>query len=140
MSGQRFPPGALPPAVEAAHPTWDEEPEQPMAEIGMSETTGQLRSGVHLPHYGPTWRRLNLPTAARLVEETGFDSVWLSDHVVLSQDPASRYPFSRDGAFFLPADADWLEWTTLAGYLAACTSTLEIGVGVCVLPLRHPCS
>lgn len=72
------------------------------------------------------------------MESLGFDSIWLSDHIVLVEDAASPYPFSEDGRFILPADEDWLEWTVTAAYLAANTSSVEVGVGVCVLPLRHP--
>lgn len=98
----------------------------------------RLHWGLHLPNYGEAWGAPGLGDMAVLVEQAGFDSVWLSDHVVLVEDVASRYPFSSDGSFFLPPDQDWLEWTTVAGYLAARTSRVEIGVGVCVLPLRHP--
>lgn len=101
-------------------------------------TSPALRWGLHLPNYGEAWGAPGLGDMAVLVEQAGFDSVWLSDHVVLVEDVVSRYPFSADGSFFLAADQDWLEWTTVAGYLAARTSQVEIGVGVCVLPLRHP--
>lgn len=98
----------------------------------------RLHSGVHLPNFGPNWQEIDLAGSARLVEEIGFDSIWLSDHIVLVDGAASTYPFSADGQFFLPADADWLEWTATAGFLAAHTRSIDIGVGVCVLPLRHP--
>lgn len=101
-------------------------------------TERRIATGVHLPHYGAHWRTPDLATRARLIEQAGLDSVWLSDHVVLIDNPRSRYPFSDSGDFLLPADADWLEWTVTAGYLAASTERIDIGVGVTVLPLRHP--
>lgn len=101
-------------------------------------TDRHVASGVHLPHYGRQWRDLDLAGSARLLEELGFGSVWLSDHVVLAEDPVSRYPFSVDGVFSQPPDQDWLDWATTAAFLAARTTTLEIGVGVAILPLRHP--
>lgn len=100
--------------------------------------SSSLTSGVHVPNYGPQWRTIDLAESARLVEQLGFDSLWLSDHIVLIEGARSRYPFSADGEFFLSADADWLDWVTTAAYLAALTSTIDIGVGVSVLPLRHP--
>jgi probable F420-dependent oxidoreductase len=75
---------------------------------------------------------------AELVEQSDLDGVWLSDHVVLMSGSTSKYPFSEDGSFFLEPDSDWLEWLTAAAYLAAATERVELGVGVCVLPLRHP--
>jgi probable F420-dependent oxidoreductase len=100
--------------------------------------TGELHSGVHLPNYAPWWREPGIQTMARLVEEAGFDSVWLSDHVVLADDVRSRYPFSTDGAFFTDPGTEWLEWLTTAAFLAGVTERVDIGVGVCVLPLRQP--
>lgn len=98
----------------------------------------ELKSGVHLPNYAPWWREVGLETMATLVEEAGFDSVWLSDHVVLVDDARSRYPFSADGGFFAEPGTEWLEWLTAAAFLAGVTSRVDIGVGVCVLPLRQP--
>lgn len=103
----------------------------------MAETR-ELRSGVHLPNYGPWWREPGIETMARWVEEAGFDSVWLSDHVVLMDDIRSRYPFSSNGKFFLDSGTEWLEWLTTAAFVAGVTERVGIGVGVCVLPLRQP--
>lgn len=94
------------------------------------------RTGVHLPNHDPP--RLGMRAMAALVEEAGFDSVWLSDHIVMPEGIRSRYPFSDDGVFFAKPEEDWLEWLTCAAYLAAATERVEIGVGVCVLPLREP--
>ncbi|WP_183094999.1 TIGR03619 family F420-dependent LLM class oxidoreductase [Nocardioides stalactiti] len=95
-----------------------------------------VRSGVHLPPSPP--RGTSYDTAARMVEDLGFDTIWVSDHALLVRDSQSRYPFSEDGRFFLPPDADWYDWTTTLGYLAAATSHIGLGVSVAILPLRHP--
>jgi probable F420-dependent oxidoreductase len=91
---------------------------------------------VQLPNYGTGASEIG--AMAAVAESAGFDSVWLSDHVVLVADAASRYPFSSDGKFFLAPSEDWFEWAVTAGYLACATHEVEIGVGVAVLPLRHP--
>ncbi|UFS98528.1 TIGR03619 family F420-dependent LLM class oxidoreductase [Nocardia huaxiensis] len=75
---------------------------------------------------------------ATLVEEAGFGTVWLADHTVLIEDPASRYPFSADGVFLQPADEDWYDWLVTLSYLAAVTDRVRLGVCVAILPLRHP--
>lgn len=97
-----------------------------------------LHTGVHLPNYGDAATSPGVAAMAELAERAGLDSVWLSDHVLLVEGARSRYPFSPDGSFFLPPESDWLEWTVTAGYLAAIAPRVEIGVGVAVLPLRHP--
>lgn len=95
-----------------------------------------MRTGVQLPNYGAG--ASDIGAMAAVAESAGFDSVWLSDHVVLVANAASRYPFSSDGQFFLEPSEDWFEWAVTAGYLASATHRVEIGVGVAVLPLRHP--
>lgn len=97
-----------------------------------------IYTGVHLPNYGVAASDPGMAPMAQVAERAGMDSIWLSDHVVLFEQPKSQYPFSPDGSFFLPPGGDWLEWTVTAGYLAAVTERVEIGVGVGVLPLRHP--
>ena len=43
-----------------------------------------LRFGYHLPVWGPAAGRDALVTMARRVEALGFDSVWASDHLVMT--------------------------------------------------------
>lgn len=97
-----------------------------------------MHTGVHLPNYGAAASVPGVQTMAQLIELAGFDSIWLSDHVVLVENAQSAYPFSSDGDFFQPLDDDWFEWTVTAGYIAAATERVDIGVGVAVAPLRHP--
>ncbi|MGI8677618.1 MAG: TIGR03619 family F420-dependent LLM class oxidoreductase [Jatrophihabitans sp.] len=99
-------------------------------------TGRRTRVGVHLPNYGTAASDPGMAAMAQVAERAGMDSIWLSDHIVLFERPESRYPFSTDGEIYFPPDSDWLEWTVTAGYLAAVTEHIEIGVGV--LPLRHP--
>lgn len=74
---------------------------------------------------------------AAAIEEAGFD-VWLSDHVVLIEEPRSRYPFSDDGEFFVAPREDWYEFVATAAYVAGVTTTADVCVGVCIAALRHP--
>ena len=56
-----------------------------------------MRIGAKLPDFGPDIHEIPLGEAARLAEDAGFDSVWVTDHVVMVRDAASPYPFSPDG-------------------------------------------
>ncbi|MCB1039915.1 MAG: LLM class F420-dependent oxidoreductase, partial [Acidimicrobiales bacterium] len=40
-----------------------------------------------------------LRAVGRGVEERGFESIWLPEHVVLFDDYESQYPYSPDGRF-----------------------------------------
>jgi probable F420-dependent oxidoreductase len=93
-----------------------------------------MRFGLALPQYGyslPGGEPITFDACAawaRRAEELGFDSVWLSDHLL--------YTFSRYGAGSEPIAA--LEpMTTLAG-IAAVTSRVRIGSLVLCAPFRHP--
>src|SRR5258708_26120917 len=69
-----------------------------------------------------------MPDAKALVEygvkmeQLGFDSIWVWDHVLLGVDP--NFPI--------------IESLTLLTAIAARTKTIKLGTGILVLPLRNP--
>lgn len=102
----------------------------------MIRSTPAPTVGVHLPPQPPAGLRFD--EMARLVEGSGFDSLWLSDHCVLVEGATSRYPFSEDGRFFQSPDSDWFDWVVTLAFLAAHTSRVRLGVSVAIVPLRQP--
>ena len=80
------------------------------------------------------WRATaeHIEATARAAEGGGYDSLWVSDHVVMPRQHTSAHgaPFKVEEAFLEPL-------TTLA-YLAALTERTELGVSVLVLPMRQP--
>ena len=72
------------------------------------------------------------------LEERGFESVWVAEHVVMFDDYASKYPYSDDGRFPGGEDTGLLEPLTALAYLAATTDTLRLGTGICLVPQRNP--
>ena len=94
--------------------------------------------GIHLPPNEDDTGGLRLADMAELAESAGFESLWVSDHTALIAESKSRYPFSETGEFMLPPDANWYDWVVVLSYLAARTTTLRLGVGVAVVPHRHP--
>lgn len=72
------------------------------------------------------------------VEDRGFESIWVPEHVVLFQDYASAYPYSPDGKFPGGADSGMLEPLTALTYLAAVTDRVRLGTGICLVPQRNP--
>jgi probable F420-dependent oxidoreductase len=77
-------------------------------------------------------------TLGPALEERGFESVWLAEHVVLFDDYDSRYPYSPDGRFPGGGDTGLLEPLTALGHLAALTDTLRLGTGICLVAQRNP--
>lgn len=73
----------------------------------------------------------------RIIEERGFHSIWVPEHVVFFRDYASRYPYSENGK--LPGNPDGvMEPLTALTFLAAHTERVRLGTGVCLVPQRNP--
>ncbi|MGN6695568.1 MAG: LLM class F420-dependent oxidoreductase [Aquihabitans sp.] len=79
-----------------------------------------------------------LRAVGRSVEERGFESIWVPEHVVLFEDYASDYPYSPDGKFPGGADTGMLEPLTALTYLAAVTDRVRLGTAICLVPQRNP--
>ena len=75
---------------------------------------------------------------ARRADELGYDSIWLSDHVVLPRRPRTPYPYAPGGRFPFAWDAPVYEPLVMLNALAAATRRAKLGIGVLVMPLRHP--
>ena len=97
-----------------------------------------MEIGAHLPVYGAAATRDGLLLAARRLEALGYDSLWVSDHVVIPWEIRSRYPYNATGDFPLSPGTDFLEPLTALTLAAAVTSRVRLGTSVLVLPHRHP--
>ncbi len=75
---------------------------------------------------------------ARQAERLGFDSVWVTDHVVLPRERRTPYPHNDSGGFPYTWEQEIFEPLTLMAALATATERVEIGVSVLVIPYRHP--
>ena len=67
---------------------------------------------------------------AKLAEDLGYESLWSGEHMALPDPqvpPSHRVPKHR---FFDPVVA--------MAYLAANTTTIKLGLGILILPQRHP--
>jgi probable F420-dependent oxidoreductase len=97
-----------------------------------------MRFGCHVPMFGPIATRENVLAFARRMEELGYDSLWVSDHVVLPYTIRSRYPYNATGDFPLPAQTAFLEPLITLGLVAGVTERVLLGTTILVLPHRHP--
>lgn len=98
-----------------------------------------VRIGVRLPSTGPDPVRLGVPAMAQRLEAAGFDSLWVSDHVVMTATwDRSHYPFSDDGTMTWDPTIAYHDALTVLAMAAAVTTRVELGTAVLVLPLRQP--
>jgi probable F420-dependent oxidoreductase len=72
------------------------------------------------------------------LEERGFESLWVAEHVVLFDEYESRYPYASSGRFPGGGDTGLLEPLTALAFVAATTSTLRLGTGICLVSQRNP--
>jgi probable F420-dependent oxidoreductase len=72
------------------------------------------------------------------VEERGFSSIWSAEHVVLFDAPNSKYPYTKDGVPPFDPDDNFLEPFSVLSFIAATTSRVRLGTGICILPQRNP--
>ena len=85
------------------------------------------------PTVDPEWVRTVATTAERL----SFSTIWAPEHVVLLNEYASKYPYSS-GKFPAPTDTPIADPFTTLAYAAACTSTIRLATGICLVPEHNP--
>jgi alkanesulfonate monooxygenase SsuD/methylene tetrahydromethanopterin reductase-like flavin-dependent oxidoreductase (luciferase family) len=86
---------------------------------------GGLHFGLIVPNYGALLGVEELTRVTVAAEEAGFDSAWVTDHVMV---PAEHAPVYGNVAEALVA----------LGFLAAQTSRIELGVSALVVSQRNP--
>ncbi|HTO53015.1 MAG TPA: LLM class F420-dependent oxidoreductase [Myxococcota bacterium] len=97
-----------------------------------------MRLGVFLPFATPLADGPFLRAVGESAEAAGFDSLWVAEHVVLFDEYESKYPYSANGKIPAGGTAGILEPFGALTYLAACTSRIRLGTGICLVPQRNP--
>jgi probable F420-dependent oxidoreductase len=97
-----------------------------------------MRIGVRVPSAGPLPGEVGIPALARSAEAAGFESLWVSDHVVMPESFASRYPFAADGRATWPSDTPYVDALVALALIVAVTERATVGTAVLVLALRNP--
>jgi probable F420-dependent oxidoreductase len=95
--------------------------------------------GISLPGRGPLAKPDPVLTLAARADTLGYDSIFVTDHVVLPVSMArSVYPYSATGQLPGGAAQDYLEPLAMLGALARTTKRSRLGTSVLVVPYRHP--
>lgn len=92
--------------------------------------TGPLKIGLYALNSSPAFQPEALARVAPLVEELGYDSVWVGDHPVLPDPPGTESPFDPRTILADPI--------VVLSFLAAVTSRVRLCTGLIILPLRNP--
>lgn len=98
-----------------------------------------MKFGIVYANAGPTAVDPDLAVQlAQIAEESGFESLWTVEHVVVPAGYESQYPYSKSGKMPggeespIPDPLIWLTW------VAAATRTIRLATGVMILPQRNP--
>jgi len=79
--------------------------------------------------------------AARLVaaaDKTGFDSIWVGDHLAMPASHRSPYPYTPDGTVPVPADFAFCDPLIHLAWLSNYTPRMLLGTAVLLLSVRNP--
>lgn len=84
-----------------------------------------MKFGITIPLHRGVDVQVNIELAKR-AEKLGFDSIWISDHVILPEKYKDRFSDTLYDPF------------VILGYLAAHTDKIKLGTSVLILPYRNP--
>lgn len=98
-----------------------------------------MKFGFSLPGRGPLATPDTVLRMATKADALGYDSVFVTDHVVLPASMArSVYPYATTGRLAGGAAQDYLEPLAMLGWLAHATKRIRLGTSVLVVPYRNP--
>jgi alkanesulfonate monooxygenase SsuD/methylene tetrahydromethanopterin reductase-like flavin-dependent oxidoreductase (luciferase family) len=80
----------------------------------------------------------SLARSGRAVEEIGFDSIWMGEHLVWPEAYRSLWPYSPDGSVTPDPRREHLEIFETPAFLAAVTERVGFGTGIAIVPQRNP--
>ena len=79
---------------------------------------------------------------ARIAEDAGFDSVMISEHIVLGPDASDKGVMANPRAYALPGNQDpltpWPNSLMLLSAMASVTNRIRLVASAVLAPLRHP--
>jgi probable F420-dependent oxidoreductase len=84
--------------------------------------------------------QMAVPAVAQRAEAAGFDSLWFSDHVLMTRSPASEHRAADPvtGARAYPVEPDMVDAVVGMAAAAAVTSRIRLAPSVWISPYRHP--
>jgi probable F420-dependent oxidoreductase len=97
-----------------------------------------IKIGAYMPSAGDLPAQHGIHGLATRLEQAGFSSLWVSDHVVMPARIGAAYPFAKDGKATWDTSIPWYDAMIVLGMVASATQKVELGTAVLVLPLRHP--
>ncbi len=95
-----------------------------------------MKYGIHTFTRGPTRDPDPITTLASACDRLGFDYYGVSDHVIVSAQIDSTYPYTEDGSWPGASDTDCIDCLTTLSFVAATTKRVRLLTSVMVIPHR----
>ena len=97
-----------------------------------------MKIGVFSTFMSPTCTQEMVADFGRRAEQTGLESIWIGEHVVLFDNMEFPYRASKDGKVPVPPGGGLLDPTPVIGILGAVTKRLRFATGITLVPQRNP--
>ena len=97
-----------------------------------------MKYGIHTFTRSPTRAPKSIARLSNTCKRLGFDYYGVSDHVVVSAQIGSTYPYTEDGSWSGASDPDCIDCLTTLSFVAAHTERMRLLTSVLVIPNRPP--
>ncbi len=97
-----------------------------------------MKFGISLFNRGALSRPDHMTALTQRAEALGFDTVAVSDHIVIPKVETDNYPYHPQGRFPHDMSFDYFEPLATLMYLAGATRTIRLGTSVLIIPYRNP--
>src|ERR1700704_3858321 len=109
-------------------------PSEAAASIMKSRTVSHMKIGITAIGIGKAARPGTIRMVAEHAERLNIATLWAPEHVVLFDNPASKYPYTDDGRFLAGSTINLLDPFIGLTYAAAHTQRLRLATGICLVP------
>jgi probable F420-dependent oxidoreductase len=97
-----------------------------------------MKIGITAIGIGKAARPGTIRAVAENAERLNIATLWAPEHVVLFDNPTSKYPYSDDGRFLAGSTISLLDPFIGLTYAAAHTERLRLATGICLVPEHTP--
>ena len=97
-----------------------------------------MQLGINLVNRGPLARPDFMVQFAQRADALGYNSLTISDHIVIPKAMPTNYPYHPEGQFSWQSARDYYEPLATLGFLAGQTRRIRLGPSVLILSYRNP--
>src|ERR1700678_3972369 len=97
-----------------------------------------MKIGITAIGIGKAARPGTIRAVAEHADRLNIATLWAPEHVVLFDNPASKYPYTSDGRFLAGSTISLLDPFIGLTYAAAHSKRVRLATGICLVPEHNP--